>query len=34
MVMVIPYVISDHREGWELTRQLRERLELHLEYGE
>ena len=34
MVMVIPYVISDHEEGWELTRQLRERLELHVEYGE
>ena len=23
MVMVLPYVIADHREGWELTRQLR-----------
>ena len=34
MVLVIPYVIADHREGWELTRQLRERLELHREYRE
>ena len=29
MVMVTPYVISDHEEGWELTRQIRERLNLH-----
>ena len=33
IVMVIPYVVSNHEEGWELTRQLRERLELHAEYG-
>ena len=33
IVMVIPYVVSDHEEGWELTRQVRERLELHAEYG-
>ena len=33
IVMVIPYVVSDHEEGWELTRQLRERLELHAEFG-
>ena len=29
MVMVTPYVIADHREGWELTRRIREQLELH-----
>ena len=33
IVMVIPYVVSNHEEGWELTRQVRERLELHAEYG-
>ena len=33
MIMVVPYVIADHREGWELTRQLRERLELHKALG-
>ena len=29
MVMVTPYVIADHEEGWELTRRIREQLELH-----
>ena len=29
MVMVTPYVIADHEEGWELTRRVREQLELH-----
>ena len=29
MVMVTPYVIADHDEGWELTRRVREQLELH-----
>ena len=29
MVMVTPYVVADHEEGWELTRQIREQLELH-----
>ena len=29
MVMVTPYVIADHQEGWELTRTIREQLELH-----
>ena len=33
MVMVIPYVIADHQEGWDLTRRLRERLDLHEQYG-
>ena len=28
VVMVIPYVVSDHEEGWELTRQVRARLTL------
>ena len=31
LIMVTPYVISDHEEGRELTRQIRERLELHSE---
>ena len=30
-VMVTPYVIADHEEGWELTRRLREQLDLHTE---
>ena len=29
LVMVTPYVIADHEEGWELTRQVREQLGLH-----
>ena len=31
MVMVTPYVIADHEEGWELTRRIREQLNLHTE---
>ncbi len=31
MVMVTPYVIADHEEGWELTRRIREQLDLHTE---
>ena len=31
MVMVTPYVVADHEEGWELTRRIREQLELHKE---
>ena len=33
MVMVTPYVIADHEEGWELTRRIREQLNLHTEFG-
>ncbi len=34
VVMVTPYVIADHEEGLELTRRIREQLELHTElYG-
>ena len=29
LIMVTPYVIADHEEGWELTRQIQERLDLH-----
>ena len=29
LVMVTPYVVADHEEGWELTRRIREQLELH-----
>ena len=28
MVMVTPYVVADHEEGWELTRQVQEQLRL------
>ena len=29
MVLVTPYVVADHEEGWELTRLIQEQLELH-----
>ena len=29
MVMVTPYVVANHEEGWELTRQVQEQLRLH-----
>ena len=32
IVMVTPYVIADHEEGWELTRRIREQLDLHTEF--
>ena len=28
LVMVTPYVVADHEEGWELTRRIREQLDL------
>ena len=31
LVMVTPYVVADHEEGWELTRRVREQLGLHSE---
>ena len=31
IVMVTPYVIADHEEGWELTQRIREQLDLHTE---
>ena len=31
LVMVTPYVIADHEEGWKLTRQVQEQLRLHEE---
>ena len=34
VIMVIPYVIADHKEGWELTRQIREQLDLHRELSQ
>ncbi len=34
MVMVIPYVVVDHEEGWELTERIRDQLELHAEMME
>ena len=33
LIMVTPYVIADHEEGWELTRRIQEQLRLHAEYG-
>ncbi|MDE0364506.1 MAG: hypothetical protein OXP09_02915 [Gammaproteobacteria bacterium] len=29
LIMVTPYVITNHEEGWELTRQIQDRLDLH-----
>ena len=29
MVMVIPYVVSDYEDGWELTQRMRDQLDLH-----
>ena len=34
MVMVIPYVVADHEEGWALTERMKEELELHAEMAE
>lgn len=34
IILVIPYVIADHAEGWELTKRAKEQLELHKEYIE
>ena len=31
LVMVTPYVVADHEEGWELTRRIRAQLDLHTE---
>ena len=33
LIMVTPYVIADHEEGWQLTRRIQEQLRLHVEYG-
>ena len=32
--MVIPYVIADHEEGWEITRRIQEQLDLHTEFSQ
>lgn len=34
IILVIPYVIADHAEGWELTKRVEEQLELHKEFIE
>ena len=34
VVMVIPYVIADHEEGWEITRRIQEQLDLHTELSQ
>lgn len=34
IILVIPYVMADHAEGWELTKRVKEELELHKEYIE
>ena len=31
MIMVTPYVVADHEEGWELTRRIREQFDLQTE---
>ncbi len=33
MIMVVPYVITDHEEGWRLTESLKQSLELHQQYS-
>ena len=32
MIMVIPYVVTDYEEGWELTERMKEQLELHEQF--
>ena len=32
MIMVIPYVVTDHEEGWDLTERMKEQLELHEQF--
>ena len=32
-ILVIPYVVADHEEGWELTERIEEQLELHQRFG-
>ena len=34
VIMVTPHVIADHKEGWELTRRIREQLDLHRELSQ
>ena len=34
VIMVTPYVIADHKEGWEFTRRIREQLDLHRELSQ
>ncbi len=29
MIMVIPYVVTDFEEGWELTERMKEQMEIH-----
>ena len=31
LLMITPYVVADHEEGWELTRRVREQLGLYTE---
>lgn len=33
VVLVIPYVIADHDEGWELTQRIEQQLELHQRFA-
>lgn len=34
LIMVTPYVIANHDEGWQLTRQIQDRLDLHSAFAE
>ncbi len=34
VILVIPYVVADHREGWELTERIKAELNLHKEFLE
>ena len=32
-ILVIPYVVADHQEGWELTERIKAGLDLHRQFG-
>ena len=32
-ILVIPYVVADHREGWELTERIKDGLDLHRQFA-
>lgn len=34
IILVIPYVVADYEEGWELTERIKEELELHAQFME
>ena len=32
VILVIPYVVADYEEGWRLTKQIQDQLELHKQF--